>query len=228
MIYNLPDTPVIKDFEHPSQDEIKNMPNFYGSDVDFVLNHPDTPDFVKKMIDAIPWSGTRKYRIIQTRTALVNPYFGMIGNFWHIDVDIPAYKFSDRHRVSCSYDDFISHFVTFGQVDGINIADTEFITSPIEMDEVKDFKNLDYFKFVLDVESKRPFNTKIIKSGQLVRYSSYNIHRGLQPTVEGYRGLVGSMESDVMFPVNEMKPKLCARSPLIDFKKPRKHSKNRI
>jgi hypothetical protein len=230
MIYNLQETPVISAFEHPTQEEIKEMPNFYGSDVDFVLNHPETPDFVKNMVNAIPWSGKRKYRIIQTRTALVDEKFGMIGNFWHIDVDIPAYRFSDVHRVSQSYDDFISHFVTFGQVDGENLADTEFITTPLEIDEILDFKNLDYFKFVRDVEARRPFETKIVKSGQLVRYTSYNIHRGLQPNRKGYRGLVGSIESDVMFPINELKPKLCAKSPLIDFNdlRPRRHSKNRI
>jgi hypothetical protein len=217
MIYNTKETPIIKKFKQPTQEQIMEMPNFYGCEVEFIMNHPDTPDFIKEIVESVPWSGKRKYRVVQTRSAIVNPSQGMIGNFWHIDVCIPTYHPFDTERVSDSYEDFISYLITFGNIDGENLANTEFITTPIEMPALETFSDLDYFQFVKEVEARRPFETMVVECGSLVQYSPYNIHRGQTAKIEGYRGGIGCIESDIVYPVNRLKPKLCAKFPVINF-----------
>lgn len=191
-------------YPNPTQEDIRGCPNFLPSRPEFVLEHPSTPDFLKRVVNNIPWTNTRKHKLALVRTALVNEDVGMTGCFWHIDV---AGETADS---SVFYDDLILWLITFGQVNGEALGGTEFITSALELPEL-DFSNPDYLGFAHSVQSKT-FESIIVPNGQLVNYSTYDVHRGLfcRRELSGYRLTLICGESDYIKPVDIEKDKLSA------------------
>lgn len=202
---HVPQAQIIGDFPHPSQEDIQNCPNFLPSSAEYVLGHPDTPEFVKQVIESIPWTNTRKYQGVLIRTAHVDENAGMTGCFWHIDI---AGETADH---SVTYDDLKLWLITFGEVNGEGLGGTEFITSELELPEI-DFSNPDYSGFSRLVESKT-FESFIVPSGRMVQYSTYDVHRGLfcREGHEGYRMTIICAESDHIRHVDSEKNKLSAR-----------------
>jgi hypothetical protein len=102
-------------------------------------------------------------------------------------------------------------------VDGEDFGGTEFITTPLDLPQV-DFANPDYAGFSRIVEGKS-FDSMVVPSGQLVQYSTWDVHRGLlcRPGLKGYRMTVICAESDHIRPVDMERQRLSAGMKRPDF-----------
>lgn len=156
-----------KVLEGLSQDEIYNTPEFYAMSFESILASNRCPDHLKRVIEQLEL-GDRP-NVIQVRpqdfrTTLPH----VLGGGWHVDVNTVLANGSE-HRAK-SLEEFSSRVVSFGDV-----AETEFIEGPIEID-TKKFSPYNHALFAQHVSSLK-FKTVTAKPNQVARYTSRDIHR---------------------------------------------------
>ena len=169
MLYNT--THKLGDFiEGPTQEEIYNCPHYFAMSLN-QIKESHAPSWLLKVLDQFPFDG--RNNIIQVRPQDFREKNVKIdGSHWHcdynqrlIDKDGKEYKvYPSRH------DDF--HIMTVSWGAG---PMTEFIETPLDLPN-----NLDdwpAWKRNLDERLKEPYQSSLCPKGQMIEYTSYDIHR---------------------------------------------------
>jgi hypothetical protein len=153
--------------EPPTQEEIYNMPEYFALSREEIYAHDGCPSFLKRILDQFPWDG--RNNVLQVRPQdfrKAKP--ALLGDHWHIDIMV---RLNDGHvRVAKSLDEFHLMVCSWGDV-----VETEFIATPLDLPDLNDpsISHMDFFHEV----NRRQFEIRAPKPGQLVEYTSKDIHR---------------------------------------------------
>jgi hypothetical protein len=202
----------------PAESEIRHIPQFYRASADYAyrLGGP----VVRKFIDALPLDSRFKYLSIDSRVHMLMPgWMPCIGG-WHCD---DFYRPGQVGNVAAGgpvqpdlegiiRDDKYSKHHAF--VVG-NVAPTEFITTPFNMEipHINPGENLykkfdDYINWAIAWGSSRNYpdiKTAFIKSGQIVSFDCFDFHCGTVATSSGWRLFMRATESNHWEPQNEIR-----------------------
>lgn len=154
-----------KTFAPVSQEEIFNCPEYYAMSLDDILYHKDCSDFLKNILYGFPWKN--RAQVIQVRPQdfrTGKPH--VLGDGWHCDINTTLAN--GRIHSPKDLDEFRMMTVSFGDV-----AETELIKDPIEIDDVSPYEFHSFYNKV----SLMKFETVTAAPNQLVDYSSTDIHR---------------------------------------------------
>lgn len=176
--------------EGPTQEEIYNCPHYFAMSLQQIRD-AKAPTWLLKVLDQFPFDGRNS--IIQVRPQnFRNENIKIDGSHWHsdynqrlIDKDGNEYKvYPTRH------DDF--HVMTVAWGAG---PQTEFITTPMELPN--NLEDWQAWRDALDLRLSQPYESMKCPKGQMIEYTSYDLHRAdgiLHST--GYRLIIIAFDND--------------------------------
>lgn len=168
MIYNQTFHPS-KFIEPPTQEEIYRLPEYFAMSLDEVVAHDQCPSFLKRILFEFPWDG--RPSVLQIRPQdFRQKKPDLLGDHWHTDVMV---RLNDgRVRVAKSSYEFHLMVCSWGDV-----TETEFISTPMDMPDMFD-PGVDFSPMQLLTTAQSIQHTIWRASpGQLVEYTSRDLHR---------------------------------------------------
>lgn len=180
-------------------ESLRTLPQFFRATPEFVwrLGGP----IYRKFLSAIQFSGEFKYISIDSRVHMLMPGWYPCIPGWHCD---------DFYRPNGQQPDLVNvpPMVHYAMVLG-STAFTEFISKPIELPSPDTF-NSDrplYAHYNEYIEQLKQFKlaTIHVKSGEIIRFTGLDFHRGTAATNSSWRLFVRATESDIQEPYNELR-----------------------
>lgn len=191
MIYNA--TWRRKNFiEGPTQDQIYRMPEYFARSREEVFADPRCPDFLKRILDQFPWDGRKSLLQIRPqdfRTRVPEA----LGSNWHTDIMVRLHDGNVRvardskemHLMVCSWGD---------------VVETEFLGNPMEMRDIFDGQKPEFSPMdLLNTVHRTPLKIESARPGELIEYTSADIHRmGDRPRLGRLRLMIVAFDSDTI------------------------------
>jgi hypothetical protein len=161
---------VTKSIASPSQEEIYNCPEYFALSYDEILKSKTCPEFLKKILDEFPWDG--RPNVLQVRPQdfrVKRPE--LLGDNMHTDIMV---RLNDGNvRVARNSHEFHLMVCSWGGVTG-----TDFIKTPMEMRDIFDGVKPEFTPMdLLNTVHATPFDVVTSKEGELIEYTSRDIHR---------------------------------------------------
>jgi hypothetical protein len=177
----------------PTQEQIYKMPEFFAMSRNEICNNAKCPDVLKEILDQYPWDG--RDNVIQVRTQdfrVKRP--PALGGHWHTDVMV---LLNDGiSRIAKSSDELHLMVCSWGGVVG-----TDFLTTPMEMGDV--FTKADNFTVgnIMLNANAGPQDHYQSKDGELIEYTSLDIHRmGTTPNLGKFRLMIVAFDCSTISP----------------------------
>ena len=189
MIYNT-GFKISKYIKGPTQEQIYTMPEYFAMSKTEIYADPNCPSILKEILDQFPWDG--RHNVIQVRPQdfKIQIPKEALGGHYHTDIMVLlndgtsriAKDSNELHLMVCSWGDVVG---------------TDFLTTPIEMGDI--FNPADNTS-PMDVHLKAlhgPQDHYQSKNGELIEYTSLDIHRmGSNPKLGRYRLMIVAFDCD--------------------------------
>lgn len=168
MIYNTGWKPG-KIIPSPTQEEILYLPEYFAFSKEEIYADKDCPYFLKTILDQYQFDG--RNNVIQVRTQdFRDPKVIMKGDHWHTDIMVTLND--GKLRVARNVKDFHLMVCSWGDV-----VETEFMKTPLDMPDLFDsqgpFSPMDLLIKANSIKDQ----TYSPLPGQLVEYTSADIHK---------------------------------------------------
>jgi hypothetical protein len=157
-----------KIIEEPSQGEIYSCPEYFAMSREEIEADEGCPPFLRRILGEFPFDG--RPNVVQVRPQdFRSGYPILIGDHWHTDVLV---RLNDKRvRVAKHAHEFHLMVASWG-----NVVETEFMTEPTDMPDLftdKAFGPVQLLSWARLYTGK----TQCAEPGQLVEYTSTDIHR---------------------------------------------------
>ena len=178
-----------KQFDDIAQEDIASCQTFNGISPDDFLDWTTAgaPDSIKRIIGALPYTLERRYTwlYIRPQKVVLGEPDTRSGSFFHIDVDAVG------RCVAPDWDDFRAMSVSFGDV-----AETEFIADPFDLEVSGPPRSSDYVNFSHLVNNGQKWRTESPRPCQVAEYTIRDFHRAGPPRRSGWRLVILAFETN--------------------------------
>lgn len=187
-----------KQFEDIPQEDIARCPLLEGGHSPAeILARADVSESIKNVVRELPYSGDRAYTwlYIRPQQCTISGPDHRSGAFFHVDVDA-VYR-----CVAPDWEDFRVMIVSFG-----NVAETQFISDPLELEVTKLPQVSDYVNFSGIVNNGYPWKLESPKPCQVAQYTIKDFHRAGPIRRNGWRLAIVVFETNAP-PVDKWPPR---------------------
>ncbi len=176
-----------KQFEDLQQHDIERCPRLDGISPHDLITRADVPEPIKEVVRQLPYTNQRKWCWLYVRPQLcvLGGPDDRSGSFWHVDVDAVF------RCVAPDWDDFQAMAVSFG-----NVAETEFIVDPLQIEVTGPPKSRDYVTFSPLVNAGQVWRTEAPRPCQVAHYTIRDFHRAGPIRRTGWRLVILAFETN--------------------------------
>jgi hypothetical protein len=168
-----------------SQEDILNCPEFFAMSLEEIEKSGSCPEFLLKILRAFPWLS--RPNVIQVKPQDFRKSVPRaLGTNTHLDDNV---RLKDGVcRTSDNLFDFRLLSVCFGDV-----LETDFVSTPMELPDLDDKKNVDYAKWFANLPNNLQYHHAA--PNQLAEYTSRDLHRmGTRPRLGRARLFIVAFE----------------------------------
>jgi hypothetical protein len=206
---------VLHTLEAPTQDEIRQIPQFYRADFDMVYRLGG--DFLRQVLKYCKFESHYNYLSIDTRVHMLMPGWYPCIPGWHCD---------DFYRPTGGQPDLENVMTKAMATHHLVVAgDTSFtqflclnsdLPSPSELQHIPGnlyAKYDDLINAKIEAGTLKSFD---VKNGEIIQFSPLDFHRGVQATRHGWRVFARTTQSNHYQPQNEIRTQTQVYLPVVN------------